>query len=774
MIVSTPIKVELSTHHIIFTPRDDGTSFPGSKDSHQGARANVSPDMAVIVTNRSQVFASFQVTLHVEGQTPNEIGEWYRVEPNVGAKKPPGDRTTFYINLTKEPLPAYGTTIPAKLTVSSPELSDVNISHPLYIQILRPSKTLRVYLPLQDLQVTPGNRLRIPVLVYNLNPTPRHVHIRLQGLALDWFPEAFKKSLWIESGGFAETEFWCAPAPVSRNRHQVYPFTIEATDDEGNSASLGSKLEILPFGHTEVSVLMADQILPGTAAGRSLARQQTVHYPFRIENVSNVKQTIRLQTTLLKSTDKILFNDVEIDPGETLDHSLSLKTHRPVLGWPQIRQFEVWPQLTYADSAEAVANINVQPSSQRLTLKIHPVLPWWLQLLLLLLGCLGLGWLWLLSPRPLHKEPVNSVVLMSHGDTVVSGSRDQTLRRWRVFHSPWLPNVRRLVFRTKIETEQHPFRSAIRVIEPLPAGNKQIAVGLENGGIQLWKVDPPEYQPSFLDDVTVRDKVFDLAFSQNSQYLFSGHGSGQVRQWDMENQQASGKPLYLATPVSSLDVIDRMTGEIWVAIATQFNRLVLWDWQGDRAYDIRYTRKKSEYTPTIDPVISSNSYLISLDVADDGTHMVTSDSVGFITLWDINTLIQCAQTSTQRSPLANEPKQNGHDLFVTDCEDAIRSQWPQNTGGHAVRDVAITANGCYVASTGDNGDIDLWTIDRNNQPQSHKLAQIPQHSLNTVDIHLTTNDGEQPNKRDIVLVAADTANHRIQLYRNVLPPDRCQ
>lgn len=763
MIVTSPIKVELSTHHIVFTPDDDKTPI----------RPSQSPDVAVTVTNLSQVFASFQIALHVDGQTPSDTGEWYRIEPNVGAKKPPGDRTTFYISLTKAPIPAYGTTIPAKLTVFSPELPELDISQPLYIKLLPPTKTLRVYLPLQDLQVTPGNRLRIPVLVYNLNPTPRKINVRIQGLELDWLPDAFEQSLWVEAGGSAETEFWCAPAAIPSNRHQVRPFTIEATDSEGNNASsIFNELEILPFGYTEVTVVEPKQIVPDPSLGWSWQRQQTAHYLFRLHNRSNAAQTILLRSA--NPADFGASSYVSLTADEVAEHDLAVDIQRPYLGWTRTQQFEVWPQLTYADSAEAVANINVQPASHLLTLKRRPVIPFGLQLLLLLLGCLGLGWLWLLSPRPLHSEPVNSVALMSNGDTVVSGARDQTLRRWQVRHGAWLPNVRRLKFRKKIETEEHSFDAAIRVIEPLPAGNKQIAVGLENGGIQLWKVDPPEHIPSFLDGVRL-DKVFDLTFTQSSRYLFSGHGSGRVHQWDLDNEKPRGKPLYLGVTISSLDVIERVPGGSWVAIAAQFNRLVLWNWQRDKAYDIRYTwPEQTDNAPAIAPVVSSNSYLTGLDVADDGTRMVTADSVGFLTLWDVNALIQCARASDQRSPLAQTTEENGHQLFVASCENAKLLQWPQDNNGQAVRDVAITANGCYIASTGDNGHIDLWHIDNTNNLTPVNLARIPQRSLNAVDIHLTTDDGERPHKNDILLVAADTADHRVQLYRQALAPSRCQ
>ena len=353
MIATTPIKVELSTQHIVFTPNEEGEIV------------GTSSDVAVTVTYLSHVFASFQVALHVEGQTSNDTGEWYRVEPNMGAKKPPGDRTMFYISLTKAPIPAYGTPIPVKLTVFSAELSDAEISQPVYVKILRPSKTLKVYLPLQDLQVTPGSRLRIPVLVYNLNPTPRKIDVRLQGLELDWLPEGFEQSLWIEAGGSAETEFWCAPAPVSSSLQQIRQFTIEATDGEGNSASIGNRLEILPYGHTKVIAIDPEQVLPQTPPRWSFERQQIAHWVFQLQNNSNVGQTIGLEPKPqgLTAADRVEPSQSSITPGESVQQPFVMETQRPYLGWTQTRHIEVWPQLTYADSAETIANVNVQPAS---------------------------------------------------------------------------------------------------------------------------------------------------------------------------------------------------------------------------------------------------------------------------------------------------------------------------------------------------------------------------------------------------------------------------
>jgi WD40 repeat protein len=161
--------------------------------------------------------------------------------------------------------------------------------------------------------------------------------------------------------------------------------------------------------------------------------------------------------------------------------------------------------------------------------------------------------------------------------------------------------------------------------------------------------------------------------------------------------------------------------------------------------------------------------LTSLDIAKNDTLMVTADNVGFITLWDVNKLRQCLTQS--REFQAIPPTSANHQFVrIEDCADVQLGQWQAGHQGSAIRDIALTDNGCYLASTGDDGRISLWRLNKTGARSSRSnpinIAAFPGTSLNSVDIHLTTNN--------VVLIAADTADHRVQLYRKQLKNHDCQ
>lgn len=79
-------------------------------------------------------------------------------------------------------------------------------------------------------------------------------------------------------------------------------------------------------------------------------------------------------------------------------------------------------------------------------------------------------------------------------------------------------------------------RKAVRVVRFKPVDNDLVAAGLENGEIQLWNLTGHR---SMKDQMSYQrdDRVFALAFTQDSRRLFSGHGSGWVLQWDVNFRQ---------------------------------------------------------------------------------------------------------------------------------------------------------------------------------------------------------------------------------------------
>lgn len=771
------VKIELSTRQIVFTPSEHFD--PRDHQALSRAEDGTLPDLEVTVTNTSNRFASFQVALHAEGQTSSDTGQWYQVEPTASAKKPPGAQTTFYIKLLKAPVPGYDTTLPLTLTVFSAEQATLTATETVYLRILRPNKSLKVYFPVKNLRVHPGTKLQIPVLVYNLAPVSRKINLQLRGdePVENWFPEGIKQSLQLESGCFVEAQFWCVPPCDPQSLRGMYDIEVEASDrNEADSYNDSAKheLEVLPFGQLKVNVT---EIESGELTEkRSLWRPRTSINFFRwdFENKSNLQQHIYLQAhesshdrvELRSATEPILA------PGEYAETTLDVESKRPWLGWVRTHFVEIFPDLRRPDSGEPISEVTVQPASCMLTLKVAPIIPMWLQILVGLFGVLGIWSLWLLLPAAKHTAAVNSTVLMASGDTVVSGSRDQTLLRWQVDRAAWLPDVRRL----KYLGEMGNFSKAIRVVEPLPNRLKEVAIGLENGEIQLWKIDPPE-EIELQWEQSLPNRVFDLAFTQDSRYLFSAHGSGEVNILDVDNRKLANRKLFIgeggiSSSISAIDVVEQPGENSLVAIAAQYNRFILWDWENDIPYEVLY--EQSEQSSKFSPVVSQNSYLTSVEVSDNGKFIVTADSTGLIKTWNTNKLRECMpdEGSTRFHQLLAKSKKRFISIDSNDdnCRDVQISQWSAGLQGSAIRGVSLTNNGCYLASTGDDGRINLWRLNEDGELNStsplKNVITFKGESLNSVDIHLTSDN--------VVLVAADTMGHRVQLYREKMGDHDCQ
>lgn len=566
-------KVELSTQQIVFTP-GDGHDFARDQDV-------ADPDLTVTVVNTTEHFVSFYLELEAAGQTTPSPASWYTVEPNVCAKKPPGDRTQFHVNLLRAPLPAYGTTIPLQVKVFSAELADLAAVETVYLKILRPTKDLRLFFPLQDLSVYPGSRLKIPVLVYNLNPQMRQVTLGIEGVDPAWFPEGHQQTVWVDGGGSLEVDFWCLPPAAATTAHQLYRLIAQAAiADENISASADGHLQILPFGRLHHQVIDPKRTIPDQLVALSQLKGGGVIYEWALKNDSNAAQIVHLEADEPTPSLQVISGPLALAAGATKQANVQVQARRPWLGWMRTHHVEVWPHLQHPDSDQPLPEITVTPTSQLLTLQVKPRIPLALQLLAGLLGGLVLWALWFLSPRPLHEGPVNTVRLLGNSNLVVSGSSDQTLRRWQVNRQPWLPDVRRL---TPYNNQpDYSFDKAIRVVEVLPANLGQVAVGLENGEIYIRDVDQAVdalVSTAPLSEEGRFDRVLDLAFTHDSRYLFSGHGSGTVRVWGFRRGQwHPEKKLYLGLPpdlsfaIASLAV---SPDDELVAIAGQFNRLVL-------------------------------------------------------------------------------------------------------------------------------------------------------------------------------------------------------
>lgn len=707
----------------------------------------------IIVTNESDKFASFQVELIAPGLDSEADVEWYTVEPEVCAKKPPGAETEFHVVIKKPPIPAYETTIELTLRIFSVEFANLFTSQTLLLTIEKPRKSLRVYLPTKVLKGFPGDEIEVPVLVYNLSPNLAEVTLNCTGIDLSWLPDGTAKTLVIEPGDSKKLNFLCHLPKHFSTLSQSYPFTIAATSHTSQySTREQGTLEVLPQGIIEFNCTSSRQTIPAKREFRH-QRQGAATYTLEFTNTSNQAQRVQVQTVNSdkKLNDRTVPDAVELQPGNMQQMQLVMQRKRPWIGLKQRLMFEVIPALSEPTTGVTGESIHCYPASKTLELNLLPLIPLWLQLSGSLLGLLLLWLLWILRPVG-HQSTVNFVRFSGDGTTVLTGSKDQTILRWFTNNAIWQPDqLLRLQFNVfRLNTPENIGAKIGKAVRVARHGerNNLVAVGLEDGTIQLWDVAFTKPQTTLYQGT---DRVFDLAFTKDSHYLFSAHGSGNVRLWNLasENSQLENQTIPIRTLIAetyplenpkrayfffSVSAIAVSEQPKLLAVAGQYNKFALWDWNQNQIYKVPYHWQKSpDRLPQ--PVISRYQSITS--VAANNQLLATADNRGYITLWDLANR-QCQQET---------------------CEIPILDQWRDGHGGKPVRSVALTANSCYLASTGDDGKVMLWSLQQGKRDRNANtgrlLAQYPTR-LNSVDI---------TQKDDTLLITSDADQDRVMLYR---------
>jgi WD40 repeat protein len=305
---------------------------------------------------------------------------------------------------------------------------------------------------------------------------------------------------------------------------------------------------------------------------------------------------------------------------------------------------------------------------------------------------------------------------------------------------------------------------SVRVIHQSPREDYIIASGLESGDIQLWNV-LLKTEPLSIYQGT--DRVFALDFSKDSGYLFSGHGSGFVRKWNLEFPNSKPQIANSRFTISALAISESREKQpnVLAVIAGRYNKLSLWDWFNRRIYELEYFSQNWQEDKKFSPTAGQNQYINSLALADDQNLLASSDNQGYISLWDMDKIRQCINNTSAaiaRNSDRTRSKTDGLGNLVIplDCDNAIIDRWHQGQENQPVRSAALSQNGCYVVSGGDDGRVILWPLEngkRSPQYQAGKIiAEFPGVRINSVDIKALD---------DNLFISTGDDKNRVKLYR---------
>jgi WD40 repeat protein len=733
------INASLSTQNHTFRPGTTPASF------------------TVTVNNDSSQFANFQIEISAAGEQRNPEYRWYKLEPEVAAAKPPGSSTDFQVFILNTPIPGFVGTVNLTVRIFSPQLGQERRLL-LRLQIERDNQPtlLSLELPVREFQVYPRNTVDIPVRVRNLSQQTTYVTLRFVGVDSSWLNGNLERRFSLDPGGYTELTFQCQPPSVVQSPSQNYPFNIEATSNNGYPASVAGNLEVLPVGFVEFNVPQKQQKIPSKRGWLPDWKTETTAFELIFKNASNLYQDININIQG-KDGRKCSYNTVpktaNLNLGETNKVLLNVKTKRPWVGIAKTLLLEARAEL----SDQRLGTTD--PATQTLELQSLPIIPLWLQILVL--GLIALLLALLLRPEPImHTRAVNSVAFSGNGLAALSGSDDCTLRLWNINSNSLEPaNINYSGQPNACDRLHKPkgllaiTNSPVQVSRFMPVENNRVAVGLENGVIELRDVPNGEKREELLDqqDPKARgDRVFDLAFTKNSLSLFSAYGSGKVRLW---TRKAINNPFQNKSQVLDIQNQFKLPFEAraltlspddqTLVIAGNFKRFLILPLNSQQSNN--QLRNLSVQTlEKIDARTGRRDYVWGVDFAPNSPEKIlaASDSAGYISIWNLNQCQTLKNANTQST------------IAEAKCEPL--DFWPV-ISKMPVRTIKFSEDGRMLVTGDDDGQVTVWHL-----TTEYKLDRAKAATGQTID--KSSSQIRSVDLKDNMIVSGDE-KFQVKLHR---------
>ncbi|MBD2629466.1 P-loop NTPase fold protein [Trichormus variabilis] len=245
------------------------------------------------------------------------------------------------------------------------------------------------------------------------------------------------------------------------------------------------------------------------------------------------------------------------------------------------------------------------------------------------------------------------------------------------------------------------FQSAVRAVAISPHGRRRIAVGLEDGTIEIWDVLTGKNWSSCKGHTSVVNSV---AFSPDSSMVVSGSDDNTVRLWDAKIGEAIGQPLSGHTyHVSSV----AFSPDGSMVVSGSFDKtLRLWNIKTGEAIG--------------EPFSGHTNSVNSVAFSPDGKTFVSGSFDNTVRLWDIETGEAIGQPlPIQTNAVTSVAFNPDGSMVVIGTIDNTVQLWNIKTGKadktfsyqtNAVNSVAFSPDGSMVVSGSTDETVRLWDI----------------------------------------------------------------
>ncbi|KAF8748405.1 WD40 repeat-like protein [Rhizoctonia solani] len=249
-----------------------------------------------------------------------------------------------------------------------------------------------------------------------------------------------------------------------------------------------------------------------------------------------------------------------------------------------------------------------------------------------------------------HEAEVTSVCFSPDGKYILSGSYDQTTRKWDSGNGSLIPN----------SIKRHPDKILCTGFSP---DGKHIACGLfsDESPIVVYHALTGKSLP-FLSNAR-QSLVLSVAFSPNGKNLVTGHESGDLRVWSLHNGTATHSPPKVHhdtitsigfSPLGDKLVTasyDRDGVTMWNSLHSTSSHTPKWKAPTNAVYSVSISPDGSRIaaagldhaifmlnapdgTGTVEPLMADTNWINSVAFSPNGRYLASGHADGAICLWD--------------------------------------------------------------------------------------------------------------------------------------------
>ncbi|WP_413174059.1 P-loop NTPase fold protein [Anabaena azotica] len=244
------------------------------------------------------------------------------------------------------------------------------------------------------------------------------------------------------------------------------------------------------------------------------------------------------------------------------------------------------------------------------------------------------------------------------------------------------------------------FQSAVLAVAISPQGRRSIAVGLEDGAVEIWDVLTREQWVSYQGHT---NSVWSVAFSPDGTKVASGGDDNMVRLWDVNTRMAIAQPFSGHTGFVSS-----------VAFSPDGSMVVSGSWDKTlRLWDVNTGKAIAQ------PFSGHEDPITSVAFSADGSMVVSGSRDKTIRLWDVKTgeaigqlfstnAVNSVAFSPDGSMVVSGSKDNQVWLWDVKTGEAIGQPFSAHTD--SVTSVAFSADGNMVVSSSWDHTVRLWDV----------------------------------------------------------------